>query len=193
MAAPIILASTSRYRRELLERLGVPFTSIAPACDEEALKDRRLPPQALAEMLAEAKARSISQAHPGAIVIGGDQLLEIDGAILGKPRTMEAAAAQLTRLSGREHTLITAIAVIHRGLTHRHTEIARMHLRALGSDAIARYLARDRPLDCAGSYQLERGGIVLMDRIECADHSAITGLPLIMVTRILATCGVDLP
>jgi septum formation protein len=189
----LILASTSRYRRELLERLGLPFRALAPACDEEALKDPALLPRALAEHLALAKASSLRVQHPDAVIVGSDQLAELDGAILGKPGTAEAAQRQLAAMSGREHRLITAMVVVHGPRRWEHTEIATLHMRSLDAPAIARYVARDQPLDCAGSYKLERGGIALFERIDCADHSAITGLPLLALARILAGMGFETP
>lgn len=190
---PVILASTSPYRRELLDRLGIAYAAQAPACDEEALKDPSLAPQALAERLAEAKALSLAAAHPDAAIIGSDQVCALDTRILGKPGTAERAREQLAAMSGRPHRLITAVAVAHRGQVHRHTAIATLRMRALTADEIARYVERDRPLDCAGSYKLERAGIALFDAIDCDDHTAITGLPLLAVCAMLRRCGVTVP
>lgn len=190
----LILASTSRYRRTLLERLGLPFRCEAPRCDEEALKDPRLAPQALAEFLAEAKATSVAVACPGAIVIGSDQLVSFDNRILGKPGTTAAATDQLAALAGHTHVLITAMTVIAAdGTIHRHTDVTQLTMRQLDRAALERYVARDQPLDCAGAYKLEAAGIALFTRIESADHTAITGLPLLALTRILAKCGLTLP
>lgn len=189
----VVLASTSPYRRELLGRLGIPFTAVAPACDEDALKDPALAPQALAERLAEAKALSLAGTQPDAAVIGSDQVCALESRILGKPGTPERAREQLAALAGREHRLITAVAIAHRGRVHRHTSIARLRMRALTADEIARYVERDRPTDCAGSYKLERAGIALFDAIDCDDHTAITGLPLLALCALLRTCGVIVP
>jgi septum formation protein len=193
MAPELILASTSRYRRDLLERLGIPFRAVAPACDEEALKDLALKPRALAEKLALAKAESLLPAHPEAAIIGGDQLAELDGRVLGKPGTAEAARAQLAAMAGKEHRLITAIVVHHGGIPYRFTDIAVLRMRPLAPEQIARYVERDQPLDCAGSYKLERAGIALFERIESADHTAITGLPLMTLARILEQVGFTIP
>jgi septum formation protein len=194
MASPdLILASTSRYRRELLERLGIPFRALAPACDEEALKDPTLKPRALAEKLALAKAESLRGAHPEAAIIGGDQVAELGGRVLGKPGTAEGARAQLALMAGKEHRLITAIVVHHGGIPYRFTDIAVLHMRPLTPEQIARYVELDQPLDCAGSYKLERAGVALFERIESADHTAITGLPLMTLARILGQCGFDIP
>ncbi|MBA3845871.1 MAG: septum formation protein Maf [Planctomycetes bacterium] len=189
----LVLASTSPYRRHLLERLGLPFAAIAPACDEEALKRPELTPRALAESLALAKADSLAASHPDAAIIGGDQVATIDGRILGKPGTPAKAAEQLALLAGRTHELITAIVVRHGGQAHAHTDVTRLTMRPLERAQIERYIAADRPLDCAGSYKLECRGIALFDRIESADHSAIVGLPLIALTRILAGLGFAIP
>lgn len=190
----LILASTSRYRRALLERLGIPFRCEAPRCDEEALKDPRLSPQALAEFLAEAKAASVATVFPGAIVIGSDQLVSLDDRILGKPGSAAAAVDQLAALAGRSHLLVTAMTVVAAdGRVHRHTDVTRLTMRSLDRAALERYVARDQPLDCAGAYKLEAAGIALFTGIESADHTAITGLPLLALTRILADCGLTLP
>jgi septum formation protein len=193
----LILASTSPYRRDLLARLGVPFRAVAPACDEDALKDPTLTPRALAEHLAEAKARSIADQEPHATVIGSDQVaaLQIDGGwrILGKPGTAERAIDQLALLSGRTHLLITAMVVVHAGRAYRHTDQTRLTMRALNRDQLARYVATDQPLNCAGAYKLEAQGVALFARIASDDHSAITGLPLMALTRILGECGYPVP
>ena len=189
----LILGSTSPYRRALMERLGLPFRCEKPRCDEEALKRPELSPQALAEMLALAKGRSVAEVFPKAVVIGCDQVAAIDGTILGKPGTVEKAIDQLALLCGREHLLITAMAVIADGVVYQHTDITRLTMRSLDRASLARYVAKDRPLDCAGSYKLEQLGISLFTRIDSADHTAITGLPLIALTRLLVACGYSLP
>jgi septum formation protein len=185
----LILGSTSPYRRALLERLRLPFRCEKPRCDEEALKRPDLAPQALAEMLAEAKGSSVAAVFPDAVVIGSDQVATIDGRILDKPGTAERAMEQLVRLSGREHQLITAMVVITGGVVQRHTDITRLTMRTLDRASLTRYVAADHPLDCAGSYKLEQSGVTLFERIDSADHTAITGLPLLALTRILAGLG----
>lgn len=197
MPSTLILASTSRYRRALLERLGLPFTALAPACDEDALKDPRLAPQALAEFLAEAKAASIAVQQPTAVVIGSDQLaaVEVDDrwTILGKPGTAAKAVDQLALLSGRTHVLITAMVVARGAERWRHTDVTRLTMRQLDRAALERYVAADQPLDCAGAYKLECRGVALFTAIDSADASAITGLPLLALTRILAELGYAIP
>jgi septum formation protein len=192
-APALLLASTSRYRGELLGRLGVPFLAAAPDCDEDAYRAKGLAPQELAETLALAKAESLRGAHPDAAILGGDQLAAIDGEILGKPRSEPAARAQLARLAGRTHTLFTAVALIARGRVLRHTDVTHLTMRPLSAEQIARYVAADDPFDCAGSYKLERLGIALFARIESADHTAIVGLPLLAITTMLAEIGIVIP
>jgi septum formation protein len=189
----LVLASTSRYRRELLARLGLPFRAVAPACDEEALKVPGLAPERLAARLALAKAESLGAAEPGATIIGSDQLVALGDVVLGKPGTAERAAEQLAALAGRAHVLVTAVAVVHAGGVIAHVDVTRLSMRPLSPAQIARYVDADAPLDCAGSYKLEARGIALFDRIESADHSAITGLPLIALTSMLASIGYPVP
>jgi septum formation protein len=192
-SARIILASTSRYRRQLVERLGVTFECLAPLVDEESLKDPRLSPLELAKYLARAKAQSIAELHPSAIVIGSDQLAVIDDRVLGKPGSRVKAIEQLTHMSGREHRLITAMSVWHQGQAHEHVDVTTLTMRVLRQDEIERYVDADEPLDCAGSYKLESLGIALFESIESSDHTAITGLPLIALVGILRDLAVVLP
>lgn len=191
----LILASTSTYRRMLMERLGLPFRVVAPTVDEALYKARGMAPRSLAETLALDKAESVARLDPDALVIGSDQVVEIDGRILDKPGTVEAAVAQLRSLSGRQHRLITSVAVacMARNLIAQHTDVTTLWMRSLNDDAIGRYVDADRPLDCAGSYKLESRGITLFERIDSADQSAIVGLPLIELTTILRSFGVELP
>lgn len=189
----LILASTSRYRRALLERLGLEFQQEAPGVDEERLKAVVDDPRELAEQLARAKAAAVAERFPDAVVIGSDQVGALGNERLDQPGNAERAAAQLARLSGRTHELITAVCLRHGSKEWCHTDVARLTARSLSPTAIERYVALDDPLDCAGSYKLERAGIALFERIECADHSAITGLPLIWVVGQLRDLGFTLP
>jgi septum formation protein len=191
----LILASTSPYRRTLVERLGVPFRCVAPPVDEQALKAGwdGVHPRELAERLAAAKAASVASAEPDAAVIGSDQLVSLGGSILGKPGTIEQAVAQIRAMSGRTHELITAIHVVYAGTIYAHTDVTRLVLRPLTLDEILRYVEADQPLDCAGSYKLEARGIALFERIDSEDHSAITGVPLIALTTILRSIGFAIP
>lgn len=191
----LILASTSPYRRELLTRLGLPFECRAPLVDEEALKPALADqaPTEIAQQLATAKALSLSAEAPDATVIGSDQLVAFENQVLGKPGTVEAAISQLLAMSGRSHQLVTALAVCRRGAVRTHVDVATLTLRPLTRDEVTRYVEADLPLDCAGAYKLERRGIALFDRIEAADHSAITGMPLIALITMLRECGFRVP
>lgn len=192
-APRLVLASTSRYRRALLERLGVPFTVAAPAVDEDAY--RHLSPDAMASELARLKAEAVQM--PEALVIGSDQVAEIDGLVLTKPGTPERAVAQLERLAGRTHRLITAVAVHDgaRGETWADVDVHRLTMRPLSRALIEAYVAHDRPLDCGGSYRLEGRGIALFSEIQAdpsfADDTAIVGLPLGKLCALLSRAGFE--
>ncbi len=189
----LVLASTSPYRRALLERLGLPFRCLAPLVVEDDWKARALAPRELAERLALAKAVSLIQEEPKATLIGSDQLVAFEGRILGKPGSFEKAVEQLSSMSGKKHQLITALAVYHNGIACQHVDVSVLRFRSLTLQEVERYVEADQPLDCSGSYKLEARGITLFDQIECADHSAITGLPLIALTSILRNFGATIP
>jgi septum formation protein len=191
----LVLASTSAYRRSLLERLGIPFRCRPPLCDESALhrESSGLETRRLAEKLAFAKASSVAGEEPNSAIIGCDQLVSFEGRIFGKPGTADRAVDQLASMSGRTHELITALVVIRGAEVCHHTDITRLRMRPLAREAIERYVAADRPLDCAGGYKLESRGIVLFDRIESEDHSSVTGLPLIALVTILRELGFPIP
>ena len=193
-ARTLVLASTSRYRRALLERLGLVHEAVAHRCDEDAYKDGSLAPDELARTLARAKAESVRSMHLDSFVIGSDQLLNLDGAVLGKPGTKERANAQLAMLSGRTHRLVTALAVITPdGSLHEHLEVHHMRMRTLRAEEIERYVDVDEPLDCAGSYRIERLGIALFERIDGHDFTAIEGMPLLALSNLLRREGFLLP
>lgn len=193
----LILASTSVYRRGLLERLGLPFRCMAPLCDESALQreasELGLEPRAIAERLARFKAASLTPQVPGGTIIGCDQLVSLEGRIFGKPGSLDRAVDQLEAMSGRTHELITAMVVIRGDEMLRHTDITRLRMRPLSRESIERYVGADRPTDCAGSYKLESRGIALFERIESEDHTAITGLPMIALISILRDLGYQTP
>lgn len=189
----LILASTSPYRKAQLDRLKIPFEAIAPKVDEDAFKEKEHRPRELALTLAIEKAEAVARAHPEAVVIGGDQLVSFEGEILGKPGTPEKAARQLLRLRGRRHDLITAIAICHRGNRQTHVDETRLWMRAFDRETAERYVRSDEPSDCAGAYKIESLGIALFDRIESEDHTAITGLPLLAITRMLNASGIPVP
>ncbi|GAC1472690.1 MAG: nucleoside triphosphate pyrophosphatase [Isosphaeraceae bacterium] len=191
--ADLVLASTSPYRRALLQRLGIPFRWRAPLIDEEELKSPSLSPHALSSRLARAKAQSLIDAEPGAVLIGSDQVVSLDGQILGKPGNADRAIDQLLALSGGPHEVITSMCVYEQGTFQEHTDVTTLWMRALDRASVERYVAADLPWDCAGSYKLEARGIVLFERIESADHSAVSGLPLIALTSILRRLGFPIP
>lgn len=185
----IILASSSPYRQEMLKRLGLPFTAISPHVDETAQPGEL--PAALALRLARAKAAKVAAEHPGAVVIGSDQVATVDGEAIGKPGDHEAAVAQLKRLSGRSVEFHSAMCVTDgtRELTDDVVTVCRF--RKLGDDEIENYLRRERPYDTAGSAKAEGLGIALMDSMESRDPTAIIGLPLISLSRMLRSFGVN--
>lgn len=189
----LILASTSSYRRSLMERLGLHFRCVAPVFDEAAYPREGLSPRELAEALARGKAESVFATNSKAVVVGSDQLVSFEGRVFGKPGTRTGALEQLAAMAGKTHELVTAMAVIGPAGRFEHTDVTRLTMRALDRQAVERYIERDRPLDCAGSYKLEQGGVALFDRIESQDQTAITGLPLLALTRILAKLGFDIP
>jgi septum formation protein len=191
----LVLASTSAYRRLLLERLGVPFRYRAPRCDESAIQRKEVTtdPRLLAEKLALSKASSLVAEESDSAIIGCDQLVSFNGRVFGKPGTADRAVDQLLAMAGHTHELITALVVIRGGDLFGHTDITRLRMRSLAREAIERYVAADRPFDCAGSYKLESRGIALFERIESDDHTAVTGLPLIALVSILRELGFAIP
>lgn len=187
----LVLASTSKYRRALLDRLGLSYSACAPKVDEEDV-DGSLSVDAIALQLAQRKAESV--AAPDAFVIGSDQLVDLDGERLGKPGTIEKAEAQLRRLSGRTHRLITAIALRHPdGRIETALDIHTMRLRPLTDAEVHRYVQRERPIDCAGAYKIESLGISLLEKIEGEDFTGIIGLQLIALCKLLRAAGFELP
>ena len=191
----LVLASTSRYRCELLARFGIPFRTLAPEIDETRRPDET--PRTLASRLALAKAAAIAQACPDALIIGSDQVAEIDGHALGKPGTAETARAQLAASSGRTLLFHTALCVMDTRVdparVHAAIDLTHATFRTLDANEIARYVAIETPLDCAGSFKAERLGITLFERIESSDPSALIGLPLIALARLLRAAGIALP
>lgn len=190
----LVLASTSVYRRELLARLGTPFRQQSPQTDETALPGE--PPAQLAARLAMAKARAVAGANPNALVIGSDQVADCGGRILGKPGDFERARQQLQASSGGLVVFHTAICLVDT----RHTPAREFHaidtttvvFRRLGEEEIERYLSREKPFDCAGSFKSEGLGIALFERIDSQDPTALIGLPMIALCRLLREAGIGL-
>ncbi|MFN0182668.1 MAG: Maf family nucleotide pyrophosphatase [Aquabacterium sp.] len=187
----LILASTSRYRRELLERLRWPFEVQPPLVDESPMADET--PAALAQRLALAKARAVARLEPEAVVIGSDQVADLNGEPIGKPYTHERATAQLRSMSGREVVFQTAVAVCRgdRSFEAHFLVSVRVHFRHLSDAEIESYLLQEQPYDCAGSAKCESLGIALLQAIHSDDPTALIGLPLIRTADMLRQAGID--
>ena len=195
--APLILASTSVYRRQLLMRLQIPFECRSPGVDETPLPGERA--GNLVVRLARLKARAVAERHPGAWVVGSDQVALLADAsqhdtLLGKPGTAARCIEQLQACSGRTVAFLTAVAVVrHEAALIEFVDTTRVTYRHLDQTAIARYVARESPLDCAGGFKSEALGITLCDSIESTDPTALIGLPLIRLGAVLRGAGFDLP
>lgn len=190
---PLILASTSRYRADLLARLRLPFDIQAPAVDETATDQE--PPEKLAPRLARAKAEAVAALHPQAWVLGSDQAAACRGRLLGKPGSREAACEQLAWMSGRPAAFVTALALTQHGRPRPLTDmdVTVVRLRRLSSEEIERYVDAEQPLDCAGSFKAEGLGISLFEEIQSRDPTGLIGLPLIATARLLRKAGYRLP
>ena len=189
----LILASSSKYRKHLLQRLGIPFDCHSPEIDETALPGES--PFDLVARLSAQKAAALSGQHPQAVVIGSDQVAVFDGQIIGKPGTHRAALVQLSCFSGQLVEFHTAVSVqCHlSGFKQDHTDCTRVYFRTLQHDEIERYLQKEKPYDCAGAFKAESLGIVLFERIASEDPSALIGLPLIHTAAMLRHAGWLLP
>jgi septum formation protein len=189
---PIVLASTSRYRRELLSRLKLAFGVKAPQVDETPLSGEA--PRETALRLAIAKAQEVQSRCPGAVVIGSDQVAEIDGTALGKPMSHSVALAQLERMQGKTVVFHTALAVAGPGREALQVDNVptTVLMRTLPSAALERYLRLDEPYDCAGAAKIESLGIALVESVESTDPTALIGLPLIRLTAMLTHAGVEI-
>ena len=192
-ARALVLGSTSRYRRELLQRLGLAFEVSAPDVDETPLAGEA--PAALAQRLALAKARAVAQRFPEALVIGSDQVADLAGEPLGKPGTHERAVAQLRRMRGQTVVFQTALAVVCQASAFEAQDLAavRVVFRDLSDDEIERYLRAEQPYDCAGSAKSEGLGIALLASIHNDDPTALIGLPLIRTCELLRAGGLQVP
>ena len=188
----LVLGSTSRYRRELLKRLHLPFEVASPEVDETANAGES--PRELALRLALAKALAVARRFPAAVVIGSDQVADLDGIALGKPGTHDRAVDQLRRMRGQSVVFQTAVAVVCRETGFEQVALApvRVRFRDLADDEIEAYLRLEQPYDCAGSAKSEGLGIALLDAIDSDDPTALVGLPLIRTCRMLRAAGVRL-
>lgn len=189
----LVLASTSAYRRELLQRFDLPFDVARPDIDETPLPGET--PQATAERLAVEKARAVAGQFEDALIIGSDQVAHMGDTRFGKPGTVERAIAQLQAMSGRTVIFHTALAVLNTRSGHVQLDAVptQVRFRTLGDDEIVRYVNKERPLDCAGSAKSEGLGITLLDALSGDDPNALVGLPLIALARMLRNEGIVLP
>jgi septum formation protein len=189
----LILASTSPYRRQLLERLGISFEVVAPQTDETPLNGET--PRDLAARLAEEKAAAVARRFPEAVVIGSDQVAVHDDRIVGKPGTREAARRQLAAFSGHTVLFLSAVALLRSGDGFRYTATIETEVvfRDITAAEIRRYVERDRPFDCAGGFRSEATGSTLLRAMNSPDPSAIIGLPLITVSEGLRRAGIQVP
>ncbi len=190
----IILASTSKYRKQLLEKTGLAFTTEKPSYDEEKVKyqmllDRRTPLE-IAEALSKGKALSINANDR--LIIAGDQLVHFNHGILGKAGTFEKAFNQLKQLNGQKHELITAVTIRTETEVLHLNHITQMYMKSLSDQELKNYLKKDEPYDAAGSYKIEESGLILFEKIESDDFSAIQGLPLLWITHQLKGLGYEL-
>lgn len=189
----LVLASTSQYRRQLLERFGQRFTVAAPDVDETALPGET--PIDLVARLARAKAEAVAHRHPKSIVIGSDQVALFGREIIGKPGNPERCIDQLKAFSGQRLSFHTAVHVIQSdsGSNEGHLDVTTVHFRKLSEEEIERYVARERPVNCAGGFKAEALGISLFERIDSQDPTALIGLPLIWLSAALRRAGLQLP
>ena len=188
----LLLASTSAYRRALLERFGVPFEAMTPGVGETRQPNEE--PIELAHRLARTKAEAIAERHPNAVVIGSDQLAAYGRQILGKPTTEERCREQLRSMSGQRVNFYTAVHVVgSKANREAHLDLTTVTFRNLTEDEIERYVVRERPLDCAGGFKMEGLGITLFERIDSQDPTALIGLPLIWLSGALRRAGFTLP
>lgn len=189
----LVLASTSAYRRALLERFGLPFVTARPEVDETPLPGET--PPATANRLAIAKARAVAEDHADALIIGSDQVAHLGDEVFGKPGTVERAIAQLQRMRGKTVVFHTALALVNTrsGAMRTDSVPTRVVFRDLSDAEIVRYVEKERPLDCAGSAKSEGLGITLLESLSGDDPTALVGLPLIALARMLRAEGVTLP
>lgn len=190
---PLLLASSSPARRQLLEKLGLPFHCASPDIDESPLPGEDI--ASLVRRLSTAKARALAATHPDSLIIGSDQALGLDDDILGKPGSHEKAVLQLTRLSGRKVTFHTGLCLLNTRTGHPQTtaETFTVYFRPLQADTIERYLQQDQPYGCAGSFKAEGLGITLFERFEGRDPNSLIGLPLMALVDFLLAEGIQLP
>jgi len=188
----LVLASTSPFRRELLQRLGIPFSTVVPDVDESPLPGET--PAQLVRRLSESKARAVGKTHAG-LIIGSDQVATTGEEILGKPGNHERAVEQLQQLAGKTVTFLTGLCLLDSVKNTAQTDVIPfvVEFRQLDTMQIERYLQREKPYNCAGSFKSEALGITLFTRMCGDDPTALIGLPLIRLTDMLAVAGIPLP
>ena len=195
MTRRLVLASTSPYRKELLARIVNGFECCASSVDETPIAGES--PAAVASRLARLKAMAVAANKPNSLVIGSDQVAELDGQLIGKPGTLALAEAQLHRCSGRTVRFHTALCIVDTAsipsVAQEMIDTTEVVFRELAPAEIARYVIADAPVDCAGSFKAERLGVALFERVESSDPSALIGLPLIALCRLLRQAGIDVP
>lgn len=191
MMTPLVLASTSPFRQALLSKLGLPFVTANPDCDETPLPGESA--QTLVQRLALAKAQAVAVHHPDQWIIGSDQVCVLDGRITGKPHTVENARQQLAAASGNVISFYTGLALIHpqRASQQVICEPFNVHFRLFTATEIEHYIEKEQPLNCAGSFKSEGMGICLFDRLEGRDPNALIGLPLIALNEMLRKVGIN--
>lgn len=187
---PLILASTSVFRKALLERLQVPFLQLAPTCDEEALKEEffqksKASLKKLPEFLARKKAESLVSNYEDHVLVGSDQIALFEDQVLSKPGNKDRAVEQLMKLQGNTHQIITSMAVYHKGQWTEHTDVSKLTMKPLTKKQVESYVRKDEPFHSAGSYKIEELGIALFEQVKTEDMTAITGLPLMALSDIL--------
>ena len=189
MIDKLVLASTSPFRKQLLEKLGLTFVTAAPDIDEAAVPDET--PEQLVARLSEAKASALANTHPDSLIIGSDQVAVVDGQIVGKPHTHEKAVAQLKRAAGKRVTFLTGLCVYNARSHRSQVDVVPYYVvfRHLTDKQIENYLQREQPYNCAGSFKSEGLGIALFDRLEGDDPNSLIGLPLIRLIRMLESEG----
>jgi septum formation protein len=187
----LILASTSKYRKELLGRLGLAFETISPEVDETPLANES--PELMAIRLAQAKALAVSLSNPSTCVIGSDQVVDLNGVAMGKPGDHKNAMAQLQKLRGQTVKFHTAVCVAHAGSAKTVNVITEVKFRQLADDVLEAYLLAETPYDCAGSAKSEGLGICLLEHVRSDDPTALIGLPLITVCSLLREAGFSIP
>lgn len=188
----VILASSSEYRKQQLQQLGIAFKSIKPAIDEQSLKDYNLSPCEFTLKLGLEKAKSLVAEHPEAIIIGSDQVAHFNNEYLEKSKTHNEACEKLLKLQNNTHKLYTSLVIVTPNNTYEHVDVTELKMRPLTEEQISNYVKKDQTLNCAGGYKFEQSGQFLFEYINTKDPSSIIGLPMLKLTTILIENGVKI-